>query len=144
MDLKILKGALIGGGINALINGTLQWFSFKNYDVLPISVDCITNNTLTVLSTAVPKALSLAAVLTLIAYFTIKTKKAPVYPTVIWLVLKHSFFTFGVVTALSVMWQYKMGTIEVSPYVATTIVALIGACVAITVNYLTISECSLE
>ena len=138
MHVTLLKGALISGVINGIINGGIQWFSFKKYDRIPVSVYSITNDTLTVLGNAVHLAITLAMILTFVAYFSIKKDKRPTWGKLIWLILKHGFFTFGVVTALSVLWQYYAGTVEVSPLAATVIVGLIAGVVAMAVNYLTL------
>lgn len=131
-------GAIVSGLINGVINGGIQWFSFRKFDVIPISVDCITNDDVTVLGNAVHLALTLAMILTFVAYFSIPKGNRPSFKGISWLILKHGFFTFGVLTALSVIWQYNMGTIEVSPISATIIVGLIAGVVSLIVNYLTI------
>jgi vacuolar-type H+-ATPase subunit I/STV1 len=144
MNWSIMKGALVGGAINAIINGTIKWFTFRDMESIPLSVDCITNSTHTVLSTAIPLAFLLSMILTLAAYFTIKGNKKAFYPTAVWLIIKHGFFTFGVVTAMAVMWQFSFGSIQVGPLAATFIVGMIAAVVTVTVNYLTISNCQEE
>ena len=139
MTVKVLKGAVITGIINGLINGVIQWFSFRDYQSIPVSVDSITNETLTVLGSGVHLAITLAMILTFVAYFSIEHKKRPSWGKLIWLIVKHGFFTFGVVTGLSVLWQYYVGTVEVSPLTAVFLVGLIAGVVAGVVNYLTIS-----
>ena len=91
---KLVKGALITGVINALINGGIQYFFLKDFTIIPISVDSITNDTATVLGTAVTLAISLSVILTIVAYFSIKEKKVSFFPTAFWLTIKHGFFTF--------------------------------------------------
>lgn len=135
-----MKGALINSVINGLINGGIQWFSFKEFDRIPISVDAITNDTLTVLGNAVHLSITLAMILTFVSYFSIKKDKRPSWGKLIWMIVKHGFFTFGIVTALSVLWQYYAGTVEVSALAATVIVGLIAGAVAMTVNYLTLER----
>ncbi|GEM_PF-4763420 len=41
---KLLKGAVITGIINAIINGGIQYFFLKGNSSIPISVDSITND----------------------------------------------------------------------------------------------------
>ena len=135
---KILKGAIINGIINGVINGGIQWFSFKKYESVPISVDSITNDTFTVLGSAVHLAVTLAMILTFIAFFSVKKELRPSIGKRLWLTLKHGFFTFGVVTGLAVLWQYNMGTVEVSALVGVFLVGIIAGLVAGVVNYLTI------
>ena len=141
---KLVKGALITGVINALINGGVQYFFLKDFTIIPISVDSITNDTATVLGTAVTLAISLSIILTIVAYFSIKEKKVSFFPTAFWLTIKHGFFTFGVITSLSVLWQKKMGTIDVSLTAALLIIGLIAGLISTIINYLTLKECTLE
>lgn len=111
---------------------------------IPISVDAITNNIPTVLGTAVSLAISLSVLLTIVAYFTIKEKKVSFYPTAFWLSIKHGFFTFGVITSLSVLWQKNMGTIQVSLFTALLIIGVIAGIISAIINYLTLNECTLN
>lgn len=137
---KLLKGAVLTGVINAVINGGIQYFFLKGHDSIPVSVDSISNNDETVLGTAVVLAITLSMILTLVAYFGIKEKKAPFWPTTFWLTIKHGFFTFGVVTSLAVLWQKYMGTVEVSLVSALIIIGIIAGIVSGFVNYLTLKE----
>lgn len=138
MNSKVLLGAFISGIINGIINGGIKWFSFRGYESIPITVDSITNDEVTVLGNAVHLALTLAMILTFVAFFSIKKDRRPGVPKKIWMILKHGFFTFGVVTALSVLWQYNVGTVEVGPVAATVIVGVVAGLVAGAVNYLTL------
>lgn len=139
---ELVKGAIITGVINAIINGGIQYFFLKDMDLIPISVDAITNTDQTVLGTAVILAITLSMILTLVAYFGIKGKKAPFFPTTFWLTIKHGFFTFGVLTSLAVLWQKYMGTVEVSLIAALIIFGVIAGIVSGIVNYLTLKECT--
>ena len=65
---KILHGAVAGGVINGLINGAIQWFLLRGHAPIPLTVDAITNDQNTVLGAAVPLAVTLAMILTVIAY----------------------------------------------------------------------------
>ena len=140
---KLIKGALITGFFNAIINGGIQYFFLKDMEVIPISVDSITNDVATVLGTAVSLAISLSVILTIVAYFSIKEKKVPFFPTAFWLTIKHGFFNFGVITSLSVLWQKNMGTIEVSLVTALLIIGLIAGIISAIINYLTLKECTI-
>ncbi|MGV8994583.1 MAG: hypothetical protein ACOH1O_10810 [Flavobacterium sp.] len=136
----LIKGAVTTGVINAFINGGIQYFFLKDKGDIPISVDSITNNELTVLGTAVTLAISLSMLLTIVAYFGIKEKKKPFFPTTLWLTIKHGFFTFGVITSLAVLWQRYMGTVEVSLVSALIIIGVIAGIVSAIINYLTLRE----
>lgn len=142
MKTTPLQGAIINGTINAVINGAIKWFSFREYETVPISVDSITNQEFTVLGNAVHLSVTLAMVLTFVAYFSIKKEMRPKMTRFLGLVLKHGFFTFGVATGLAVLWQYKVGTVEVSALTGTLLVGLIAGVVAGVVNYLTLKPYS--
>jgi hypothetical protein len=135
---SLAKGAVINGVANGIINGVIQWFSFRDFESVPISVDSITNQEFTVLGSAVHLAVTLSMVLTFIAYFSIKKSRRPKITKFVWLIIKHGFFTFGVATGLSVLWQYNFGTVEVGPLIGTILVAIIAGIVAGVVNYLTL------
>ncbi len=137
---KLIKGALITGFINAVINGGIQYFFLKGSAYIPISVDSITNDEETVLGTAVVLAITLSMILTLVAYFGIKEEKAPFFPTALWLTVKHGFFTFGVLTSLAVLWQKYMGTVEVPLLTALLIIGIIAGIVSGVINFLTLKE----
>ena len=137
---ELLKGAVTTGVINAFINGGIQYFFLKDMNLIPISVDSITNNDKTVLGTAVVLAITLSMILTLVAYFGIKGAKAPLFPTTFWLTIKHGFFTFGVITSLAVLWQKYMGTVEVSLITALIIIGVIAGIVSGIVQYLTLTR----
>ena len=137
---KLLEGAVITGIINAIINGGIQYFFLKGNSSIPISVDSITNDTATVLGTAVMLAITLSMILTLVAYFGIKEKKAALFPTTFLLTLKHGFVTFGILTSLAVVWQKYVGTVEVSLVSALIIIGVIAGLVSGFVNYFTLKE----
>lgn len=141
MKSEILKGSIITGFINAIINGGIQYFFLKSKTPIAISVDSITNNEDTVLGAAVTLSITLAMILTVVAYFNIKGIKKPFFPTAFWLTIKHGFFTFGVITSLAVLWQRYMGTVEVSLVWALLIIGVISGVVSAVVNYLTIKGC---
>ncbi len=144
INTKLAKGAVLTGVINAFINGGIQYFFLKQYTSIAISVDSITNNKDTVLGTSVILSITLAMILTLVAYFGIKERKSPFFPTALWLTIKHGFFTFGILTSLAVLWQKYMGTVEVSLISALIIIGFIAGIVSGVVNYLTLSECTLR
>jgi hypothetical protein len=138
MNSKLVQGAAIGGIINGIINGGIQWFTFREYASIPVSVDAITNDEVTVLGSAVHLSLTLAMILTMVAFFSIKKERRPSTSKKLWMTLKHGFFTFGVITAISVLWQYYVGTLAVSALTATVIVGLVAGAVAAIINYLTL------
>lgn len=135
---KLITGAVLTGLINAVINGGIQYFFLRSYAPIPITVDSITNNIHTVLGTAVPLAITLAMILTVVSYYKVKQRKINFFPSVFWMVLKHGFFTFGVVTALAVLWQRIFGTIQVSLISALIMIGIIAGVISAIIEFLTI------
>jgi hypothetical protein len=137
---EILKGALLSGVINAVINGAIQYFILRgNEGPIPMSVDSISTETHTVLGSSVPLAVSLAMILTAVAHWTLKVPKKPFFPTTLWLVVKHGLFAFGLLVACAVVWQRMMGTVEVGLGTAVVFLGIIAGIVSAIVNYMTIS-----
>ncbi|MEQ9259965.1 MAG: hypothetical protein RIG84_12805 [Roseovarius sp.] len=137
---EILKGAVISGVINAVINGAIQFLLLRGSMPMPLTVDSIGTETHTVLGSSVPLAVSLAVILTAVAHTTVKVPKKPFVPTTLWLAIKHGLFAFGAVVALAVVWQRVMGTVEVGLGTAVVILGVVAGLVAAIVNYMTISE----
>lgn len=136
----IAKGALVSGIINAIINGAIQWYLLAGHAPLPLTVDSITSDEHTVFGAAVPLAVSLAVILTAVAYTTIKPPKPRFYPTFLWMTIKHGFFALGVIVTFAVLWQRVLGSILVSLAAAVVILGLVAGVVAAVVNYMTIME----
>ncbi len=137
----LLKGALMGGVINAIINGVINWFQVKDKTELYLTVDAITNTEHTVLGGAVILAASLAAILTIISYFTVKSpNKPPFYPRALLITLKNTFFAFGVMVTISILIQRIAGSIVVTPFTGVVIVGLVAGVVAGLVDYMTKKE----
>lgn len=137
-EINIALGAAVSGVINAIINGAVQWFLLPKEGSLPLTVDCISNDEHTVFGAAVPLAVSLAAILTAVAYKTVKPPKPRFYPTFLWMTVKHGFFTLGVIVTFAVLWQRVFGSLLVSHTVGVVILGLVAGVVAATVNYMTI------
>lgn len=120
---ELQKGAIMGGAINALINGMINWFTLDKSHTLYLTGDAISSTAHTVFAGAVPLAVSLAFILSSIAYFTIKVPGKPAYfPGVFLMALKHSVYAFGIVTILGLLIQRMAGSVEVS-HLAGAIVA---------------------
>jgi len=137
----IAQTAISTGVLNALINGIINWFMVRGKTELFLTADSISSKENTVLGGAVILATSLAIILTSIGYFTFKSaKKPPYFPKGFMLTLKNAFFTFGVITSLSILLQRFAGSIAVAPISSAIIVAFIAGLVAGIIDYLTIKE----
>ena len=140
----ILKVALLSGAINAVINGAIQWYLLSGHGPLALTVDAIANDEHTVFGSAVPLAVSLAMILTVVAYSTVKGSKPPFYPTFLWMTVKNGFFALGVIVTFAVLWQRLLGTIVVSLPVGVIILGLVAGGVSVIVNYMTIRAATLD
>ena len=85
---KLLKGAITTSFINGIINAAIQFFVLNDKTSIAISVDSITNTVQTVLGEAVVLSITLAMILTVISYFTIKEEKVKFFPNAFWLTIK--------------------------------------------------------
>lgn len=137
-NAHILRGSIINGVINAVINGAIQWFLLRGLVSIPLSVDGITNDEQTVLGMAVPLAVSIAMILTVVAYLTLKAPKRPFFPDLLWLTIKHGVFAFGLSVAGAVVWQRLMGTVPVSLITAVIVLGVVAGAVGGLINYMTI------
>lgn len=135
---KIRRGAIVGGLVNAVINGVIQFWLLHDQALIPLTVDGITNDQQTVFGTAVPLAVSLAMILTVIAHFTLKAPKRPFFPDMLWLTFKHGIFAFGLIVSGAVVWQRLMGTVSVPLTTAVLLLAVIAGIVSAVVNEMTI------
>lgn len=137
---QVFKGAVISGVINAVINGGIQYFMLKDSSTIAMSVDSISTKTHTVLGSAVPLAVSLAMILTAVAYWTLKTSKIPFFPRIFWMVIRHGLMAFGGIVTFAVLWQRFVGTVEVGLGTAVVVLGIVAGLIATVVNYLTILE----
>lgn len=135
---RILRGAAIGGITNGIINGAIQYFMLRGDASIPLTVNGIINDEHTVLGAAVPLAVVLAMILTVIAHLTLKAPKKPFIPQALWLTIKHGLFIFGVIVSTAVIWQRVMGSMHVSLMTAVVVLGLIAGFVAAVINYMTI------
>jgi hypothetical protein len=138
---NMATAAVFTGVINAVINGIINWFQVKDKAELFLTVDSISTKEHTVLGGAVILATSLAIILTSIGYFTLKAPGKPAFfPKAFFLMLKNAFFTFGIITILSILLQRYAGSVSVTPVAAAIIVALIAGLVAGIMDFMTKKE----
>jgi len=136
---QVRKGAILSGVINAVINGAIQAWLLAGSGPLPLTVDAITNEAHTVFGAAVPLGVSLAMILTVVAYTTVKGAKPPFYPTFLWMTVKNGFFVLGVIVTFAVLWQRIFGSVLVPFWLGIVLLGLIAGVISAVVNYMTIS-----
>jgi hypothetical protein len=133
---SLYKGAWINGILNAIINGLINWFSINKNQPAFLTQDSISSLQHTVFSGAVVLSVSLAFILTSIAYFTTKIPgKPPYFPKVFVQALKHSIYAFGLVAITGLLIQRYAGSIEVSHLSSAVISGVIAGIVAGIVDY---------
>ena len=137
-DMQILQGAVTTGISNAVINGAIQWFLLRGQVSIPLSVDGITNDQQTVFGTAVPLAVSIAMILTAVAYLLLKAPKRRFMPDVLWLTVKHGVFAFGLSVSGAVVWQRLVGSVPVSLATAVIILGIVAGLVGGMIQFMTI------
>lgn len=135
---QILQGAVTTGISNAVINGGIQWFLLRDQVVIPLSFDGITNDQQTVFGTAVPLAVSIAMILTVVAYLLLKAPKRRFLPDVLWLTVKHGVFAFGLTVSGAVVWQRLMGSVPVSLATAVIVLGVVAGLVGGVIQFMTI------
>ena len=136
--MQILQGAVTTGISNAVINGAIQWFLLRGQVSIPLSVDGITNDQQTVFGTAVPLAVSIAMILTAVAYLLLKAPKRRFMPDVLWLTVKHGVFAFGLSVSGAVVWQRLVGSVPVSLATAVIILGIVAGLVGGMIQFMTI------
>jgi hypothetical protein len=138
---RLLHGAVISGGINAVINGIIHWFQVKGQPLISITADSISTKEHTVMGSAIILAFTLSAIIACISWFTFKGSAKPkFFPGGVLLILKNAFLLFGLFVTLAILWQRIVGTVEVTPLTAAVVVGMIAGLVAGLTDYLTKKE----
>lgn len=134
----IFKGAIASGIINALINGTINWFQLGDTTTIKLTIDSITSEEHTVFGEAVILGTSLAFILTCIAYLTIKKANKPkFFPDFFLVALKQSVFVFGAIVIFAILLQNSYGSIEVSKSFAAIVTGIVAGIASSYIDYST-------
>jgi hypothetical protein len=133
---SIMKASLINSLINGGINAAISWFTFSKHNIIPITLDHISNHEVTVLGQGVLLALLLSLILTGVnfAVFSKELRKAndgqrfrhPFWPWGVQLAVRNSLTAFGVAMVVAVLWQRFIGTVLVPPAAATIIMFFVA------------------
>lgn len=147
-----ISDSLVGGIVNALINGYIIWTDFSKLDRVPLTLDMISTQEKSVFGQGISLALALGVIITLIEWKVFSAKVAKKHPDALVLVSQHSFrsvigmalqtamFLFGWSVALAVIWQRILGTVYVSPLMAATLVAFFAGLITVIVEMRTKSS----
>jgi hypothetical protein len=146
------RDSAIPAAINALINGAIAWFTFRGDDAIPLSVDLISSSQHTVWGQGTTLAFFLGLILTLVTWKVFgahlgKTHpqwsgrlKRPLFPDVAAIALRNTMMLFGAFVVVAVLWQRILGSIEVSPAVAASLVGVLAALITMVVEVRTKRE----
>jgi hypothetical protein len=139
MDLSkadVVKRSIIGALINGVINAGISVGSFFKHESVPITLDHISNKEVTVFGQGVLLAFMLTLILTGVNYMTVakEMRKAnegaaflhPFWPWGAKLAVRNGLSAFGAAMVVAVMWQRIVGTVMVSPLLATLMMFVIA------------------
>ena len=141
-----IQDSLVPALLNALINGGIAYAGFKAQASVPLTLDLISNRQTTVWGEGVTLTFALGIILSIItaklfARHAVKADPAlaplvlrPIFPAVAWIALGNAIVLFGWFVALAVLWQRLMGSIDVTPLVASVLVGVLAAVVTIAVE----------
>jgi|WetSurMetagenome_2_1015567.scaffolds.fasta_scaffold526263_2 hypothetical protein len=135
----VRKQAMINAAFNAVINGFLVWWKMEPGAAVPLTLDSISSGRGAVLGTAIASAFTMGLMVTMMSFLMFRKKTAalgehgaglrtlsfwPDYPA---LAVKNALFVFGALVAAAILWQKFVGTVEVGPFTAAAVVALVAA-----------------
>lgn len=152
VDKVRLQDSLIGGTINALINGAIAYASFKSMSSVPLSLDMISNDEVSVWGQAVSLTFGLGIILSLItSYLFIKALKqrfpskselinSSFWHHIIPIALANSAALFGWFVAAAVIWTKYIGEVYVSVITAAILVGFFAFIVTIFIEMRTKSH----
>jgi hypothetical protein len=133
---QIVTGAILSGGINAVIRA----FLLRGTASVPLSVDRIGAGTRAVPGAAAPQAGSPAMILTALAHWTMKAPTKTIVPPTLWRIVKQGLCALGAVVAGAIVWQRAFGTVEVGLWAAVILLGLIAGVGSAAVTCRTIPE----
>ncbi|MBL8246355.1 MAG: permease [Rhodanobacteraceae bacterium] len=146
------QDSAIPAALNGLINGAIAWFSFKAQSSVPISVDLISARQHTVWGQGTMLAFALGLILTVVTWKVYAAHLAkshpewlprvqrPLFPDVARIALRNTLLLFGVFVLLAVLWQRLVGSVEVGPGLAASLVGLLAAAITAVVEVRTKRE----
>lgn len=141
-----IQDALIPALINAIINGGIAYSGFSKQATVPLTMDLISSKQHTVWGEGVILAFALGVILSIVtakifASHAVKADatlaplvKRPLFPFVFGIALNNGFALFGWFVALAVLWQRLVGSVEVSPVMAASLVGLLAAVITLIVE----------
>lgn len=138
MNPPRLADSAVGAVINGAINGAISWSAFKTSESVPLSMDSIGSPGITALGNAATVVFALTLIITCITFFVFRRaarqsgvapealRSMPFVPTGLRIATFNTLLMFGAFVAAAVLWQRFVGTVSVSPVVATLVVAFMA------------------
>ena len=131
---EIVKRSMISAVINGLINAGISAGSFFSQESVPITLDHISNQEVTVFGQGVLLAFMLTLILTGINYLTVAKdmrNKGIAFPHPFWpwgakLAVRNGLTAFGAAMVVAVVWQRFIGPVMVPPLLATLMMFVIA------------------
>ncbi|MGR5409422.1 permease [Vibrio sp. PNB22_8_1] len=131
-----VQDSLIAGIINALINGYIAYVHFEPMDAVPVSINLVRHEQITVWGEAITLTFGLGIILSLITSKLFLRHIGKAYPDALpqiasslWadlvpIALKHAAVLFGWLTVLALLWTKYIGEVMVSAYIAAVMVGM--------------------
>lgn len=136
LKADLVKKSMISAVINGVINAAISASAFFKHELVPITLDHISNQEVTVFGEGVMLALLLSLILTGVNYMTFskdlrKANEGASFPHPFWpwgakLAVRNGITAFGAAMVIAVIWQRFIGTVMVSPLAATLIMFIIA------------------
>jgi len=136
--LIIMQKFIIGGVINGIINGIINWYMVKDKTDLVLASASLDSITHSVVAGSLFLAVSLAFILTGVAYMTSAQRKLlPFFPKVFMLALWHTTVVFIVMSILVALTGYVAGGTPVTPLQSVFITFIVATIIAIAIEFFT-------
>jgi len=144
-----LQDSIIAGLINSVINALIAYGHFKETDLVPLSVNSIANEQISVWGEAVSLTFGLGVILSLITaklfikqlHKTLPATRAklnpPFWSAILPLAIKQSAVLFGWFVALAVIWTKYMGEVMVTSFMAAMLVGVFAFFITLFIEYRT-------
>jgi hypothetical protein len=127
---SLLKGSVVTGVANAVINGAIQAYLLQDNDVVPLTEGQWAVSLHSVAGKAIVMAALLAMILTLVGHLQWKGEKRPVWPAIAWLSTRHGLLALILVAIPSLLWHLLVGSTQVSVRGAVAILGAVAGLIA--------------
>lgn len=145
-QLVRLQDSIAPAAINGVINGAIAWMSLRSHEQIPISLDLISTTEHSVWGQGVMLAFFLGLILSVVTAkvfakhlrthhpASARLADRPIFPDVARIALRNTLVLFGGFVLAAILWQRVVGTVFVSPLVATVLIGCLAALITILVE----------